>query len=208
MIPAWFRCLPLALLVAAAACSATSDSTSPIDAAPGADAGGSIDTATVTDAAAAACPSRPDLVAAAPMCNTVANTAPRVPFTRGTGAPPAAAGGSIRDGLYEATRAEGFGTAAEAGRHITIVISSGATQWLWNGEVLDAAGAQVTSSFRVNATVSVSGTRVSFTTTCMSGPTSPLPAALNFTVAGETLVLFQDGPNAAATTYTRRGCTP
>lgn len=199
---------PAQLLFVLDACSGSAPTAAGTDAGLDAGAGMGSDAgdAAGTGGDGGVCPGRSDLLAAAPMCNTLANSAALVPFTPQTGAPPAATGGIIRDGIYEATRAEGFGTAPAAGRHITVAILEGATLWLWNGEVLDAAGTQATSSFRVNAAVTIAGTVVTFQTTCMSGPSSPLPAALNFSVAGDDLLLFQDGPNAAATTYTRRGC--
>lgn len=154
-----------------------------------------------------ACANRPDLVGVAPACNTFTNRATAVPFTAATGTPPTFNGGAVRDGLYESTRTEGYGSAAAAGRRISIVIQNGATQWLWNGEVLDAAGAQVTRAFQANATVSISGKTVTFgTPTCLSAAPSPLPDSLSYQVSGDDLLLAIEGPNAAVTTYTRRGC--
>lgn len=156
---------------------------------------------------ASACAPRPELVVAAPTCNAITNRATAIPFTAATGTPPTFTGGAIRDGLYESTRAEGYGSATPAGRRISIVIQNGATQWLWTGEVLDGAGATVTRTFAANATVSISGKTVTFgTPTCLSASPSPLPDSLSYLVSGDNLLLAIEGPNAAVTTYTRRGC--
>jgi hypothetical protein len=146
---------------------------------------------------------------AAPACNTVTNAALAIPFTPGVGAAPAPAGGAIQDGLYEATRTEAYGAATGGGRRITFVITGGATRMLWAGEVLDATGATVTTSFRADTTIAVAGSRLSFTVDCASSTPSPIPPALDFTAAGQTLVLsLANGSTVAATTYTRRGCAP
>jgi hypothetical protein len=136
------------------------------------------------------------------------NNAAGVPFTAGTGSPPAATGGTIVDGVYQATLAQGFGTGApQNGRQLTIVILDGATRWLWSGKVLDAAGAQTVSMFQANATATVSGTKVALTTDCMSGATSPLPASLDFSATQSELVLsLTNGSYTSVTSYMRIGC--
>jgi len=89
------------------------------------------------------------------------------------------------------------------------VILEGATRMLWAGEVLDAAGTTVVSQFRADTAISVSGTRINFTTSCVSTTPSPIPPALDFTVSGQNLILsLANGSTVAATTYTRRGCAP
>ena len=152
-----------------------------------------------------ACPARPDLAAAAPTCSNVVNSAVAIPFTAATGTVPVPAGGTIQDGLYESTRTEAYGGAAGGGRRITFVITGGATRMLWVGEVLNAGGTAVTTQFRADTAISVSGTSINFTATCVSTTPSPIPAALDFTVSGQTLVLSLGN---AVTTYTRRGCAP
>jgi hypothetical protein len=175
-------------------------------------AGGSVVAAGTGGAGGASCPARPDLVAAAPACNTVVNAAPSVPFTMGTGSPPAPAGGAILDGLYEATRAEGFGSVTPSGRRLTLVILDGATRMLWAGDVLDAAATTVTTSFRANATMTASGSQIAIAADCSSTTPSPspLPAALGYTASGNTLLLSLIGSDGsgAVTTYARRGCPP
>jgi hypothetical protein len=172
---------------------------------PAPDDGGNADNASAQDTGTAACPPRPDLAAAAPTCSNLVNSATAIPFTAAAGTAPTPAGGTIQDGLYESTRTEGFGGTAGGGRRITFVITSGATRMLWAGEVLDAAGVTVTAQFRADTAISVSGTRVNFTTTCVSTTPSPIPPALDFTVSGQDLVLSLGN---AVTTYTRRGCAP
>ncbi|HET6149333.1 MAG TPA: hypothetical protein VFH68_17485 [Polyangia bacterium] len=184
--------------VASVGCSKTSE--------PGAtanDAGH--DQAQVLDTGSGACPARPDLPAAAPSCNNVVNAATAVPFTAATGTAPTPMGGTIQDGLYESTRAEAYGSTTGGGRRITFVILEGATRMLWAGEVLDASGTTVTSRFRADTAISVSGTRINFAISCVSTTPSPIPAALDFTVSGQNLVLSL---GSAVTTYTRRGCAP
>jgi hypothetical protein len=155
------------------------------------------------------CPARRDLEVAAPACNTFVNSATAIPFTAETGAAPNPAGGAILDGLYESTRTGAYGSTIGGGRRITFVISEGATRMLWAGEVLDMNGAAVTTTFRADTTITVSGTSINFALNCMSGAASPIPAALDFTVSGQSLILsLPNGSAVAATTYTRRGCAP
>jgi len=191
----------LLLLLAGPGCSSAASSVS-----PGGDAGDTgVDHGGV-DQGGATCPARPDLLAAAPVCNTVTNNAPSVPFTTGTGTPPALNGGAIADGLYEATKAEGFGTVTPSGRRLTLVILDGATQMLWSGDVL----ATVLSSFTANATMAVSGNQITITPTCSSTTPAPLPPAVTYqsTATELRLALIDSGGNGAITTYTRRGCAP
>jgi hypothetical protein len=156
-----------------------------------------------------ACPARPDLAAAAPTCSNVVNTATAVPFTAATGTPPTPAGGAILDGLYESTRTAAYGSTTGGGRRITFVILGGATRMLWTAEVLDAAGAVVTTTFRADVAINVAGTKITVTPSCVSTTQSPFPAAFDYTVTGNDLVLsLASGTTVAATTYTRRGCAP
>jgi len=198
LAPLALRALSLGTLLSSLACSS-----SPGPGATPPDAGH--DQAQVQDTGSGLCPARPDLPAAAPSCNNLVNSATAIPFTAATGTAPAPAGGTILDGLYESTRTEAFGGAAGGGRRITFVILEGATRMLWAGEVLDAAGTTVTTQFRADTAISVSGTRVNFTLNCVSITPSPIPAALDFTVSGQNLVLINGN---AMTTYTRRGCAP
>jgi hypothetical protein len=153
------------------------------------------------------CPRGPDLTAAAPACNRVVNTAHAVPFTARTGAPPAPSGGPIADGVYVSTAAEGWGAVAPAGRRITIVVTGGATQMLWTGEVLDANGAAVTLSFAASTRTAAAGNQLTFTVDCSSTSPSPIPPALTYTATSEQLRLsLTTGADTSVTTYTRTGC--
>jgi hypothetical protein len=155
----------------------------------------------------AGCSSDPTWIAAAPTCSTVPNGATAVPFTAKTGAAPTPMGGPIRDGLYYATRADGYGMITPSGRRLTLVVSGAGTQLLWIGEVLDPAGAAVTLSFRANASAVISGTTIALTTTCSSASMSPLPPAMTYTASGSDLSLgVINGADGAVTTYTRQGC--
>jgi hypothetical protein len=68
-----------------------------------------------TSSPMASCPGQPDLSAPSPACNTVTNNATAIPSTAATGTPPTLRGGSILDGLYEATKTEVYGGAAATG---------------------------------------------------------------------------------------------
>jgi hypothetical protein len=143
------------------------------------------------------------------MCNTVSNDARAVPFTAATGTPPAPGGGTLVEGVYFATRAEGYGSATPAGRRLTLVILGGGTRMLWAGDVLDAAGGTTTLSFRATAAVTVSGSHLNVSTTCSSISPPPLPAVLAFTASGDQLVLSAEtGGATSVTTYQRQGCPP
>jgi hypothetical protein len=180
-----------AILLVAAACSAGSSASK---------GGGAGD-------AGGACPPGPDLVTAAPACNTLANSAAAVPFTAGAGAPPHPAGGVIADGIYHATRVEGFGGAPAAGRRITIDVLDGATRVLWAGDVLDAAAATTVLTFRADTHAAPAGTQIAFTVDCSSSTPSPIPPSLDYTASGDQLVLSLTNNGATSvTTYTRAGC--
>jgi hypothetical protein len=154
-----------------------------------------------------ACPPEPDLVTAAPACNTLANSASAVPFTAAAGAPPAPGGGVIADGLYHATRVEGFGGATAAGRRITIDILEGGTRFLWAGEVLDATATTTLLSFRADTHAAPAGSQIAFTVDCSSSTPSPIPPSLAYTASGDDLVLSLTNNGATSvTTYTRAGC--
>ncbi len=142
----------------------------------------------------------------APACNAIVNQAPAVPFTRG-GRAPLLGGGAIADGLYDATRAEGFGDAPAAGRRMTLEVRNLGTRFAWAGDILDAAGANVTLSLRANANVTASGTWLALATTCSSLSPSPLPATMVFAASPNMLVLAsrdEQGAVTSVTTYARR----
>jgi len=160
-----------------------------------------------------ACAARPDLIAASPTCDNVTNSATAIGFTALTGAAPAPAGGTVLDGLYESTKTGTYGATSGTGRRITFVMTTltgGARHMLWNGEVLDATGANVTTSFKADATVTIAGTQITNSTVnCGSPSPPPLPAAFDYTVSGSDLILsLTTNGSTAATTYTRRGCAP
>ena len=160
------------------------------------------------DTGGGACPARPDLPAATPTCTTLANTATAVQFTALAGTAPTPAGGAIQDGYYVATRTGSYGANSGTGRRLTFVITENATRMFWSGDVLDANGG-VATSFRADTAISVSGTRITFSPTCVSTAQSPLPPALDFTVSGQDLFLsLVNGSTVAETRYTRMGCAP
>ncbi len=191
--------LALALVTLLSAACGSSNSNGGVGGSSGGGSGGS--------GGSSACPARPDLIAAAPACDTVVNSATAIPFTALTGTAPVPAGGAILDGLYESTKTGAYGATTGTGRRITFVIVEGATRMLWAGEVLDGTGTSVQASFRANAAISVSGTHINVTADCVSISPSPLPPTFDFTVSGSDLVLsLASGSTTAATTYTRRGC--
>ena len=154
-----------------------------------------------------ACPGAPDLVTAAPACNTLMNSAAAVPFTAGTGAPPTPAGGVITDGIYHATRVEGFGGAPAAGRRITLAVLDGGTRILWAGDVLDAMATTTVLTFRADTHVAAAGAQIAFTVDCSSSTPSPIPPSLGYTASGDQLVLQLTSNGATSvTTYARAGC--
>jgi hypothetical protein len=195
----------LALLLAAGACGGALSPAAPDAAGSG---GTGADAAPDGTAGTRACQAVPDMTVAAPDCNGIMNGAAAVPFTPGVGSPPVLVGGAFGDGRYVATEAEGFGAAApQNGRRLTILILNGGTRWLWAGDVLDASGTETQLSFRADADVAISGTTLTFTTTCSSTATSPLPASLEFTAKGTQLVLSLAMPTyTAVTTYTLSAC--
>jgi hypothetical protein len=162
------------------------------------------------------CAARPDLIAAAPTCDNVTNSATAIPFTALTGTAPTPAGGTVLDGLYESTKTGAYGATTGGGRRITFVLTTltanggSSRHMLWNGEVRDATGASVTLAFTADATVGIAGTQITNTTVnCGSPSPPPLPPAFDYTVSGSDLILMlTQGGTTAATTYTRRGCAP
>ncbi len=165
------------------------------------------------DSGTGACAARPDLIAASPTCDNVTNSATAIGFTALTGTAPVPAGGTVLDGLYESTKTGTYGATTGGGRRITFVMTTLADatkHMLWNGEVLDATGANVTTSFKADATVTIAGTQITNTTVNCGMPSPPpLPAAFDYTVSGSDLILsLTTNGTTAATTYTRRGCAP
>jgi hypothetical protein len=149
----------------------------------------------------------PALVSAAPACNTLVNSAPAVPFTAGVGAPPAPAGGTIIDGLYHATRVEGFGGAPPSGRRLSIAVLEGGTRFIWAGDVLDATAMTTALSFRADTHVAPAGAQLAFTVDCSSMTPAPIPPSLGYTATSDALVLVLPNNGATSvTTYTRVGC--
>jgi hypothetical protein len=156
-----------------------------------------------------ACAARPDLIAAAPACDNVTNSATAIPFTALTGAQPAPTGGTVLDGLYESTKTGVYGSTTGNGRRITFVVTTladGTKHMLWNGEVRDATGANVTATLKADVTVMIAGTQIA-NTTINCGATALLPPAFDYSVSGSDLILSLSS-SMAATTYTRRGCAP
>jgi len=147
---------------------------------------------------------------ASPTCNALTNDAPSVPFTADPGSPPSFAGGSIQDGLYYATRADGYAEAGASGRKLTLAITGGGTQFFWNGDVLDGTAQDIEESFAANATVLASGSTLALTVTCASISPAPIPASMSYTASDTILVLaaVTSGSSTSATTYTRQGCPP
>ena len=166
-------------------------------------AGGSIN----LDSGTGACAPQPGLIDTT-TCDNVVNSATAIPFTPLTGTQPAPTGGTVLDGLYESTKTGVYGATTGNGRRITFVITTLADgrHMLWNGEVRDATGTNVTASLRADVTVTIAGTQIT-NTKINCGATALLPAAFDYTVSGSDLILSLSS-SMAATTYTRRGCAP
>jgi len=154
--------------------------------------------------AAGACKRKP------PACNEIPNDAPAIPFSAESSAPQLG-GGVIADGVYHATRAQGFNDAPAAGRRMTLAVSNHGHTFEWSGEVLDAAGKKVIETVSATANVSVSGTWLAVTTTCPAQGPSPLPGTMVFSATPTTLILAardDQGTITSVTTYKRRTGTP
>jgi hypothetical protein len=159
------------------------------------------------EAGTLACAASTHFTAAAPACNTLMNSATAVPGTMPGGAPPAATGGTIRDGLYVAIRTDAYGSQTPSGRRLSLAILDNGAQMMFAGDVLDASGTQTTLTFRANATIVVSGNQITPTATCSSTSPAPLPGTFTFTAVGDQLALGNvTGGNGAITTYMRTGC--
>ena len=190
------RLAALAAIAGTAACGSSSGGTN-----------GTGGTNGMNDAGALACAASSHFTAASPQCNNLSNNATAVPFTAASGAPPAATGGTIRDGLYVAIRTDAYGSQAPSGRRLTLAILDNAAQMMFAGDVLDASGTQTTLTFRANATITVSGNQITPTATCSSTSPAPLPGTFAFTATGDQLALGTvTGGNGAITTYMRTGC--
>ena len=197
----------LAMALGAIGCSSSGGSGT------GGSGGGNAGTGGAGGSATGACAARPDLIAASPTCDNVTNSATAIGFTPLTGTAPAPAGGTVLDGLYESTKTGSYGASTGGGRRITFVMTTladGTRHMLWNGEVLDATGASVTTSFKADATVTIAGTQITNSSVNCGAPSPPpLPPAFDYTVSSSDLILMlTTNGTTAATTYTRRGCAP
>jgi len=168
---------------------------------------GSQSSAPVTDAyisSTATCPGAPDYSAGA-SCNNLVNDAASVASTAGSGDPPTFTGGTIKDGVYHATKAEAFGTTTGTGRRFTLVVLEGGTKFYYAGDILDAQGAVATTMVAI-ASASTSGNQLTQTTVCMTG-SAQIPTTESYTATGTELILSAtQGSVVAVTTYARAGC--
>jgi hypothetical protein len=211
------RCVLIGAAVAAGCSTASPDDGGEApDQRPGADAAAS---AGPEDSASAGCGNAASLITADGLCNNLPFPVARVPFTVGTGSPPAFTGGTLVDGLYAAIRAEGWNTATGSGRQMGIVIANGGTTMLWFGQTLNAdgsgdvdAGSANLAWLRGNYALSpASANTLAVTVDCAVGSTKA-PAALLYTAASTSppeLVLANAGatdPTVAVTTYEWQGC--
>jgi hypothetical protein len=152
---------------------------------------------------AATCPSS-DFSSSA-TCNTVVNDASAVAFTPGAGNAPTFTGGTIKDGVYHATKAEAWGASTGTGRRFTLVVLEGGTKFYYVGDILDAQGGVATTMVAIT-TASTSGNQLTQTTVCMVG-SAQIPAIESYTATSSELVLSAtQGSVVSVTTYTRAGC--
>ncbi len=198
------HCLGLAIVTTALAAVGCGSSGSGGGSGGNSGAGGAIN----LDSGTGACAPQPGLINAT-TCDNVVNSATAIPFTPLTGTQPVPTGGTVLDGLYESTKTGVYGATTGNGRRITFVITTLADStkhMLWNGEVRDATGANVTATLQADVTVTIAGTQIT-NTKINCGATALLPPAFDYTVSGSDLILSLSS-SMAATTYTRRGCPP
>jgi len=152
---------------------------------------------------AATCP--PSDFSSSATCNTVVNDATAVAFTPGTGNAPTFTGGTIKDGVYHATKAEAWGSSTGTGRRFTLVVLEGGTKFYYVGDILDAQGGVATTMVAIT-TASTSGNQLNQTTVCMVG-SAQIPTIESYTATSTELILSAtQGSVVSVTTYTRAGC--
>jgi hypothetical protein len=208
------RTLRYALAAAALAAGCSNGDSSP-DSSPSPDLRPAADTA---DASAPACVDLPSLVVAG-TCNNLPFPTTRVPFTVGAGSAPSFTGGTLVDGLYAASKAEGWGVTAGSGRQMGIVIGNGGKTLLWFGQTLNQDGSGDVDAgtaglywLRGNYDLSVvSGNTLELIQTCLDpASTTRGPDQLLYTATAGTppqlLLANAASPSAAVTTYERQGC--
>lgn len=154
-----------------------------------------VDTGTV-------CSNIPDYASASD-CNTVPNTALAVAFSDGAGERPTFTGGTIVDGLYQASKVEGWNASNKMGRQMTLVVAEQGTKIFWSGDVL--AGSD-RANLKAITTVAPSGNQLALTVLCLQSQAA-IPATMTFTATPTQLVLAAAQNDAlTVTTYTRVGC--
>ncbi len=148
------------------------------------------------------CPGMPDYTSA-DQCNTVPNTAVAVSFTDGTGDPPAFTGGTILDGVYQATKVEGWNPVSRTGRRFTIVVAEQGKKLFWSGDVLTETESV---SLKAITTAATSGNQLTQAALCLQGAVG-IPNTMSYTATPSRLVLAAtQGDALLVTTYTRMGC--
>jgi len=212
-------------VVVLAGCSASSseDGGPPQDMRPGPDlTTGDLPTGPdARDAEAMTCAEVAGLITSDGLCNAVPFPTQRVPFTVGTGSPPAFTGGTLVDGLYTAIKAEGWNVTTGSGRQMGIVLMAGGKTMLWFGQVLNPDGSGDAYAdggtaglawLRANFDLASAGqNKLALTKTCGAG-TAGGPPELLYTMTTTDppqLVLANaqaTDPTSAVTIYERRGC--
>lgn len=185
-------------LAALAAVACGSSGTTPASSVPDA----AVDVASVPADAGAVCSNIPDY-ASADTCNTVPNTAPAVAFTDGAGDRPTFVGGTLVDGLYQASNVEGWNISTKMGRQMTLVVAERGTKLFWSGDVL--AGSARANLKAITAVVP-SGNQLAVTVLCRQGQ-GAIPATMSYTATPTQLILAAaQNESLTVTTYTRVGC--
>ncbi len=185
-------------LAALAAVACGSSGTAPASSVPDA----AVDVASVHLDTGAICSNSPDY-ASTSACNTVPNTAPAVAFTDGAGDRPTFVGGTIVDGLYQASKVEGWNISTKMGRQMTLVAAERGTKLFWSGDVL-AGSAR--ANLKAITNVVPSGNQLAATVLCRQGQ-GAIPATMSYTATPTQLVLAAGQDDAlTVTTYTRVGC--
>ena len=146
---------------------------------------------------------------AAPLCNNVQNVGSWVRAVLNPGdAAPVGPGGTLADGIYQATALEGYRGAADTEVRDTVAITNGGTVILWAGQARNPTTGAITTNLGNLEHLGI-GSTIAFDTSC--GFVALQPFDLLFTSEGsfttETLPPANGQP-IYTETFTRVDCAP